>query len=339
MARRIVLVLLVLAAPSLCDASSAADDVLMARARAAGWSYLIDRLAADGVPRAQAAQLFSDPRMEPFTGLEFGLAPREPRSTYRHFLHPSSIAQARDCRARYASAFEKAEREHGVSASVVAAILHVESGCGRNTGSMVVLYRVARLAMANEPGNLAANTARLAAEHPEGPVAVDARVRARAKYLEDTFYPEVRATLVLADRLGIDPLALRGSSAGAFGYPQFLPTSYLKHGVDGDGDGRVSLYDPDDAIVSTASYLAAYGWRPGITAATRRATIWRYNHSDAYVDAVLALAEYIDGRAMPVQARRPARQGRHQARARKKVRRAGAVPGSRVVRSGRATVA
>ena len=229
--------------------------------------------------------------MPSFTGLEFGLAPREPHSLYRRFLAASSIAAARRCRTEMAGALEAAEHAHGVSANVVAALLYVETGCGRNTGASPTLFSLARLAMANEPENLRENV-----ERHTGGVAdptVIARVRERARYLEDTFYPEVRATFTLADRLGIDPLALRGSGSGAFGYPQFLPTSYLRYGTDGDGDGVVDLYESRDAAASCANYLAAQGWNSARSDAQRRAVIWRYNHSAPYVDTVLTLARRI----------------------------------------------
>src|SRR6185369_13282950 len=118
--------------------------------------------------------------------------------------------------------------------------------------------------------------------------------------LEGVFYPEVLAMFGLADRTGVDPLDVRGSGSGAFGLPQFLPSSYLRFGVDGDADGRVSLYDPADAIASAANYLAHHGWRPGISRAEQRQVIWTYNHSDPYIDTVLALAADLE-RAQPSQ--------------------------------------
>src|SRR5262245_4328826 len=92
-----------------------------------GWAYLVDRLAADGVARERAVATFTDPRMPSFTGLEFGLAPHEPRTLYRRFLAASSITAARRCRTELAPALEAAERAHGVSANVVAALLYVET--------------------------------------------------------------------------------------------------------------------------------------------------------------------------------------------------------------------
>jgi membrane-bound lytic murein transglycosylase B len=295
---------------ALALAAGSAQGAERGRAHERGWGYLVDRLVADGVERARAERAFADPRIAPFTGLYFSLAPRESQARYRGFFQPGSLALARGCRARWADELEAASRAHGVPASVLAAILHVESGCGRNTGSEVVLHGLARLAMANEPENLEANVERLAGRGEGRDAGVERKVRERARYLEDTFYPEVRGTFELADRLGLDPLDLRGSGSGAFGYPQFLPTSYLRFGVDADGDGRVSLYDPSDATASCANYLAQHGWRPSLTEAERRAVLWRYNRSDAYIDTVLGLARRIETPAPEVEVaavrRRPA---------------------------------
>jgi membrane-bound lytic murein transglycosylase B len=151
--------------------------------------------------------------------------------------------------------------------------------------------------MANEPENVAYNVRRHMGDHPD-PAIID-QVHNRAAYLERTFYPEVRALFTMAERLGIDPLAMEGSAAGAFGFPQFLPTSYLRFGTDGDGDGRVSLYDMDDAAASCARFLAGNGWKHGLPLAERRTVLWQYNRSDAYIDTILALDREIAARVEP----------------------------------------
>jgi membrane-bound lytic murein transglycosylase B len=257
-----------------------------------GWGYLVDKLAADGVPRATAERVFTDPRVPPFDGLQFSLRPGESRAMYRGLLARRSVSDAYDCFAAHRAVLRRVERESGVSGDVVAAILHVESRCGRYTGNHTVLWRLARLAMAAEPQNLRRNATRhTLLQGPRAMLDVEGSTRERARYLESTFYPEVRGTFAIADRLKIDPLGLRGSMSGAFGLPQFLPTSYLKFGTDGDADGRVSLYDPEDAVASCARYLQANGWRPGLDLAAKRRVIWTYNHSIPYIDAVLALAD------------------------------------------------
>jgi membrane-bound lytic murein transglycosylase B len=263
-----------------------------------GWRYLVDRLIADGVDGDTVLDAFQDPRMPAFTGLDFSPDHgREPSKMYRHFLRSSDVTLARRCRQAHADAFENASRSTDVPAGVLTAILFVETGCGRNTGSYMILYRLARLAMANEPGNLKRNLWRFSDSNGTIDADTEARLRARARYLDDTFYPEVRATFTVARQLGVSPLAIRGSPSGAFGYPQFLPTSYLRHGTDGDGDGEISLYNTADAAASAARYLAGYGWRPGLSRVEQRRVIWYYNHSDAYIDTVLALAARIDGTA------------------------------------------
>lgn len=263
-------------------------------AEAKGWGWLLDRLAAEGVPREHAARSFADPRMPPFDGLFFAVEPREPRSMYGGVLGRRSVAQARACAAEYAPSFQAAERATGVPAEVVAAILHVETRCGRVTGQSSVLFGVARLAMANEPGNVSENIARRTAERGASPALAE-RVRARAARLEEIFLPEVSAVFALAEAHDIDPLDLRGSRAGAFGAPQFLPTSYQRFGVDANGDGRIDLYDIDDAAASAAHFLASHGWQGPLSRAQRRQVVWHYNRSDAYIDAVLTLSDRLRG--------------------------------------------
>ena len=274
--------------------------------RAKGWSWLVERLAADGVDLGRAERAFADPRIPAFDGLFFSIDPAERRSLYGGVLRSRSIAQARACAVEYAPAFAAAERATGVPAELVASILHIETRCGRNTGNSIVLYGLARLAMANEPENLAANLERRAPKVGVAEPGVADRVRARALVLDGLFYPEVRAVFTLAETWRVDPLALRGSPSGAFGYGQFLPTSYLRFGTDGNGDGKVDLYSIEDAAASTAAYLASYGWEGELTRSARRQVIWHYNRSDAYIDAVLALSDKLHGSVRRVYAETPA---------------------------------
>ena len=70
---------------------------------------------------------------------------------------------------------------------------------------------------------------------------------------------------------------------------QFLPSSYLSWAVDGDSNGAIDLNDIDDAMYSVANYLKCNGW--GKTTSQQRAAVYHYNNSNAYVDAVLTLAQ------------------------------------------------
>jgi hypothetical protein len=75
------------------------------------------------------------------------------------------------------------------------------------------------------------------------------------------------------------------SSAGAVGWMQFMPSTWLRWGVDANGDGLADPWNPDDAVFAAARYLAAAGGRTDISRA-----VFAYNHAQWYVDEVLGLA-------------------------------------------------
>jgi murein DD-endopeptidase MepM/ murein hydrolase activator NlpD len=82
------------------------------------------------------------------------------------------------------------------------------------------------------------------------------------------------------------------SSAGAVGWMQFMPETWLRWGTDGNGDGIADPWNADDAIVSAARYLAAAGGQTDIARA-----VFAYNHAQWYVDEVLQLAQVYAGGA------------------------------------------
>jgi membrane-bound lytic murein transglycosylase B len=78
------------------------------------------------------------------------------------------------------------------------------------------------------------------------------------------FRGEFLSTLKILDTGDIAPERLVGSWAGAFGHTQFMPSTFLRLAVDGDGDGRRDLMDSvPDALASTANFLHKAGWRKG----------------------------------------------------------------------------
>jgi len=75
------------------------------------------------------------------------------------------------------------------------------------------------------------------------------------------------------------------SSAGAIGWMQFMPDTWLRWGVDADGDGVADPWNAADAIFAAARYLAAAGGQSNVSRA-----VFAYNHADWYVNEVLQLA-------------------------------------------------
>lgn len=79
----------------------------------------------------------------------------------------------------------------------------------------------------------------------------------------ELFTNEFIDSLKLVDR-GFPRSQLKGSWAGATGYPQFLPSVYIRLARDGDGDGRADIWTSEaDALASIGNYFANAGWRAG----------------------------------------------------------------------------
>lgn len=79
----------------------------------------------------------------------------------------------------------------------------------------------------------------------------------------ELFERELLAALVMIER-GTSRSAMKSSWAGALGQPQFLPTSFLKFAVDGDGNGKADIWNSEpDTLASIANYLAKNGWVAG----------------------------------------------------------------------------
>lgn len=80
----------------------------------------------------------------------------------------------------------------------------------------------------------------------------------------DLFTKELIGALMMVQSGEISASSMKSSWAGALGQPQFLPTSYLKYAVDGDGDGRSDIWRSEaDTLASIGNYLANFGWQKG----------------------------------------------------------------------------
>lgn len=81
----------------------------------------------------------------------------------------------------------------------------------------------------------------------------------------DFFENEFVATLKLMDQ-GVPRWRLKGSWAGATGYPQFMPSVVLRLRADGDGDGFSDIWSNElDGLASIAAYFRDAGWKPGLS--------------------------------------------------------------------------
>lgn len=230
------LLLLALLAPFLPAAALPADiargrlDVRLPEVR----DFIAKAAARTGMSRAAVAALLGQVELQ--QGILDAIArPAEtvlPWWQYRdRFLTERRIGEGRQFLEAHAEQLAQVQRERGVPAEYVVAILGVETSYGRITGNYRVVDALATLGF---------------------------RHTTRAEY----FRGELEEFLLLAREDGFDPLSIRGSYAGAIGAPQFMPSSIRRYGVDADGQGRRDLWsDWPDVFASVANYLVAQGWR------------------------------------------------------------------------------
>ncbi len=131
---------------------------------------------------------------------------------------------------QYAAVFERAEREYGVPAPVIAAFWGLETDYGAVQGDFNTINALATLSH-------------------------DCR-------RPELFTPELLAAIELVGTGDIDPARTTGAWAGEIGQVQLLPVDIIRFGVDADGDGRVRLKkSAPDAILTAANFVRHLGWQ------------------------------------------------------------------------------
>ena len=101
---------------------------------------------------------------------------------------------------------------------------------------------------------------------------------------------ELKSFLEYVHTSGKDPFTLKGSTEGAIGICQFLPSNISHYGHDANGDGVIDLFRHDDAIASTASFLRAHHWQKARNEQDKKKVLLSYNRSVYYVDTIYSLA-------------------------------------------------
>jgi membrane-bound lytic murein transglycosylase B len=154
------------------------------------------------------------------------------------FVEPVRIQAGLAFWQRHAATLARAEQQFGVPASMIVGVIGVETLYGRHLGNHRVIDALATLAFD------------FPVAHPREPVR------------SAMFQQELLELLLLSREQNLDPQTLRGSFAGAMGWPQFMPSSWRRYAVDFDRDGRIDLLNnPVDVIGSVANYFVAFGWQ------------------------------------------------------------------------------
>ncbi|MBU3071273.1 lytic murein transglycosylase [Aestuariicella sp. G3-2] len=152
---------------------------------------------------------------------------------YQNRVNSYRINTGRKLLAKHREFLDELSREYGIPGQYLVSFWGMESNFGRHVGKMSILDTLATLSC-------------------------DTR--------RSTFFTgELFSALQLMDRYQFSVSDMEGSWAGAIGQTQFLPSVYLKYGVDGDNDQRVDLWNSEkDALKSAAYFLQQLGWKPGL---------------------------------------------------------------------------
>lgn len=171
---------------------------------------------------------FPKPKQRAQSQAEF----RSPGAYFNEKRLQGLTASGRSLMRKHAGLLRRIEDRYGVPGSIIVAIWGRESGFGR-------------------------------AKIPHSAVRVIA-TKAFMSTRTELFRKEILAALKILERGDVPASAMKGSWAGAMGQPQFLPSSYLDHAVDFDGDGKRDIWNSTaDSLASIANYLAQSGWVRG----------------------------------------------------------------------------
>jgi len=219
-------------------------------------SYVKQQLISSGIDKAAVDKLFSDKRIKTFSFKSVSYKQPDWGAIERKLLGVILIQIGREYIRANENIFEGAEKDFGVDKEVLAGIIGIETSFGKNLGGYTtfnVLY-------------------------------------SRVKQWSATKWKRQAAELVALSkyclRANKDCFSIKGSYAGAIGLVQFIPSSLLAYGVDGDNNGIVDLSKASDAIPSAANFLKSHGWQKDKLAALAR----YYGSPVGYPQIVLDIA-------------------------------------------------
>jgi membrane-bound lytic murein transglycosylase B len=223
---------------------------------------LMEQLKIRGLSEEELSRVFSDSRVTLYPGI-VERSGKGLNYNGRRFglLTKKSVKQGKILLRENGRILKKIEATYGVDREILVAILRIETNFGRVTGSYPVFNSLLTMSLLENR---------------------------RSSWAED----ELGHLLLMCQAQNRDPLSVKGSWAGAFGIPQFIPSAYRKYGVDGNGDGVVDLHNLTDSLASIANYLQSFGWSRN-NAFKKKMAVYAYNHCDQYVGAVFAYARAI----------------------------------------------
>ncbi len=197
------------------------------------------------------------------------------------------------------NSFLTAQNRYQVSPESIAALLWVETKLGTDMGSHPIPFVFYSIALAAEPSvcqemeklvepKLAISAL---AEKPAPAIAIK-KLLERCKQKSEWAASELKVLSSLHEKGKLNAFQLRGSFAGAFGIPQFLPSSYEKYAVS-DFRKKPNLFLISDAILSVGNFLKQNGWKAD-SGDSQSSALYAYNRSKEYGIVIRQIAERLN---------------------------------------------
>ena len=247
-------------------------------------AFLIDQFT-DRFNSFYLTQVFEDQRLNKLDVIaERNVNNQETHRDYQDFHSPYSLFLAQRFEKKWRKTLVQASKKFEVDPEAVVAILLVETGFGNVLGRYPVIGVFSSILVERET---AKDRYPIDLSLSESEQYYLNKLDRKAKWAKE----ELAALLELSQKNQKSPYHYKGSYAGAFGLPQFLPSSYLKWGYDSDKSGSVNLFRFPDSIYSTANYLKSHGWVKGLENQANHEAVYHYNRSQPYVETVLKIAQ------------------------------------------------
>ena len=256
---------------------------------------LQERLIADGFDPILVKSIYQNPQVKMEIEVVAGnLVRSEATLNYDQFLSSYALHKAERYLKNYGQTLEEVKLRFGVEPEVVVAVLMVETALGTYPGKYFAVNVLSTMAASEEVEIREKILTSLTEEqrNMQSPEVVSRRLERRAA----RGYRELKALVNYMQKNEIEPFSVRGSSEGAIGIPQFLPSNIEYYGRDGDGDGRIDLFNHHDAIASVAFFLRAHRWGKAKGDAAKKKVLLYYNRSTYYADTVYTLALRLNGK-------------------------------------------
>ena len=217
--------------------------------------------------------------------LSLRLTIRESKINYGQFLTPESQEKCRAFIAKYRETLDRAEAEFFVPPGIVTGLLLLETRLGTYTGKFQTLSTLATHAAAGQR-EVADEVFRRLPDEEKKRWTPDTAAR---KLADRTSWSlgELKAFVKYLQAGQADPCQTFGSYTGAIGFCQFQPSNIGPYGRDGNTDGRIDLFQMEDAVYSAANYLNRHGWKAQMTEARMLEVLKTYNNSTQYAQTII----------------------------------------------------